>query len=150
MQTSPFIEAALTQAELALKKGEIPIGAVLVDSKTNKIVAKSHNKTETENFTSHAELNVIQEFTKKHKIARLDDYDLYVTLEPCTMCTAAISLSRIRRLYFCTESPKFGAIISNQNYFTQPQCHHKPEYYHGFQEERSQKLLKEFFNCNNI
>jgi tRNA(adenine34) deaminase len=139
------MQQAISQAELAFQSGEIPIGAVLVNSKTSEIAALSHNKTIKENFTSHAELNLINEFSRETGISRFDDYDLYVTLEPCTMCAAAISLARIRRLYFGLTDKKFGAVVSNINFFESTACQHKTEYYHGFYEEKIKELMQSFF-----
>jgi tRNA(Arg) A34 adenosine deaminase TadA len=143
-----FILEALKQASIALDKDEIPVGAVLVDPKTKKIIAKSYNKTRTDNDPlSHAEVNVIRKACKELKTSRLDGYDLYSTLEPCAMCAAAISLARIRNLYFASDDKKFGAVVSNINYFQTKACHHRPKWYNGFEEEKSQTLLKDFFKA---
>ena len=137
---------AIKQAEKAVIAGEIPVGAILVDPKKNEIIAKAHNNTKiSSNPLGHAEINVIMTASKKLKLSRLDGYDLYCTLEPCAMCAAAISTARIRRLYFALEEPKFGAIVNNFQFFTTKACHHKVEYYYGFEEKKIEMLLRNFF-----
>jgi tRNA(adenine34) deaminase len=137
---------ALLEAKTALTKNEIPVGAIIVDSKTKEIIAKSHNLTKTNNDPlAHAEINVIRDACKKLKQHRLDGYDLYTSLEPCTMCAAAIATARIKRLYFATKDEKYGAVISNLDFFNSSACHHKVDYYYGFDELEAKKLLQEFF-----
>jgi len=141
-----FILEALTEAQIAQSNGDIPVGAVIVDPKNHNIIARGHNQVVKNNDpTAHAEIQAIRHAAQVLGKHRLDGYDIYSSLEPCTMCSATISLSRIRRLYFALEDIKFGAVISNIRYFESHNCHHKTEYYYGFHEEQAQKIIKEFF-----
>jgi tRNA(Arg) A34 adenosine deaminase TadA len=136
--------AALTEASNAAARGEVPVGAVLVVD--GQIVARSGNRTRAENdVTAHAEIAVIREAAEKLGTERLDNADLYVTLEPCTMCAAAISFARIRRLYYGANDPKGGAVESGVRFYSQPTCHHAPEVYSGIAESQAAKLLTGFF-----
>jgi tRNA(Arg) A34 adenosine deaminase TadA len=140
------MEEALEAAERAGARGEVPVGAVLVEAATGTILAVSGNRVETEpDPTAHAERLVISAAAATLKRPRLDDCDLYVTLEPCAMCAAAISFARIRRLYFGAYDPKGGAVEHGPRFFTQPTCHHRPEIYGGIEEQRAAALLKRFF-----
>lgn len=140
------IELALSQAKIAFTKGEVPIGAVIAHSKTKEIIAASYNKVKiSNNPIAHAEMNVIYEACQKLQISRLDDYDIYSTLEPCVMCAAAIAKARINRLYFAASDSKYGGVVSNLKYFSTNACHHKVEYYYGIKEAEAQKLLRDFF-----
>lgn len=135
---------ALEEARAAEARGEVPIGAVLV--RGSSIVARAGNRTrELNDPTAHAEMLVIREAAAKLGQERLGDCDLYVTLEPCTMCTAAISFARLRRLYFGALDPKGGAVTSGVRFFAQPTCHHVPEVYSGIAESESAALLRRFF-----
>lgn len=139
-----FMAAALTEASNAAARGEVPVGAVLVVD--GQIVARSGNRTRAENdVTAHAEIAVIREAAEKLGTERLDNADLYVTLEPCTMCAAAISFARIRRLYYGANDPKGGAVESGVRFYSQPTCHHAPEVYSGIAESQAAKLLTGFF-----
>jgi len=139
-----FMNLALAQAQLAADRGEVPIGAVLVVS--GEVVAEAGNRTrETNDPTAHAEMLVIREAAERLSAERLIGADLYVTLEPCTMCAAAISFARIRRLYFGAADEKGGAVTSGVRFFASPTCHHAPEVYSGIGETRSADLLKAFF-----
>lgn len=139
-----FMELALTEAEAAASRGEVPIGAVLALG--DKIVASAGNRTrELNDPTAHAEMLVIRAAAAKLSAERLDGADLYVTLEPCTMCAAAISFARIRRLYFGAADDKGGAVTSGVRFFASPTCHHVPEIYSGLSETRSAELLRGFF-----
>ena len=140
-----YMKQAILQAKKALKYDEVPIGAVLVDSKTGKIMAKAYNKVEKCDATCHAEILAMKKACKKLKQNRLRDHDLYVTLEPCAMCAGAISLMRIRNLYFATEDKKGGAIINGVRFFEQKTCHHKPNVNVGLCQEEASTLLKDFF-----
>jgi len=136
--------AALAEAEAAARRGEVPIGAVLV--RDGEIVARASNRTrELSDATAHAEMLVIREASQKLSAERLGEADLYVTLEPCTMCAGAISFARIRRLYFGAADEKGGAVVSGVRFFASPTCHHAPEVYSGFGEVKSQEMLKRFF-----
>ena len=136
---------AFTEAEKAAERGEVPVGAVITD-KLGNILAVAGNRTLIDHDpTAHAEMLVIREVADKLGSERLIDCDLYVTLEPCAMCAAAISFARIRRLYYAASDEKMGAVEHGPVFFTQPTCHHKPEVYGGIGEQRSQELLKGFF-----
>jgi tRNA(adenine34) deaminase len=139
-----FMGAALAEAEAAGQRGEVPIGAVLVNA--GEIVARAGNRTrELSDATAHAEMLAIREASQKLSSERLGDSDLYVTLEPCTMCAGAISFARIRRLYFGAVDEKGGAVVSGVRFFAAPTCHHAPEVYSGIGEVRSSDLLRRFF-----
>lgn len=140
-----FMEMALKEAELAAQRGEVPVGAVLV-SATDKVLARAGNQTEADSDpTAHAEMIVLKEASKKRGSPRLTDCDLYVTLEPCAMCAAAISHARLRRVVFAAYDPKGGAVEHGPRFFSQPTCHHAPEIVGGVEEKRAQEMLKKFF-----
>ncbi len=140
----PMVQA-FEQAEAAAKRGEVPVGAVIVDALGN-IIAKAANQTlELKDPTAHAEMLAIRAAAQALNSERLIDCDLYVTLEPCAMCAAAISFARIRRIYFAAGDAKMGAIENGPRFFTQPTCHHAPEVYSGIGETEAQKLLRDFF-----
>jgi tRNA(adenine34) deaminase len=139
-----FMDEALEIAASAECAGEVPVGALVV--KDGEIVARAGNRTlRDRDPTAHAELLALREAAKKLSTERLSDCDLYVTLEPCTMCAAAISFARIRRLYYGAADPKGGAVESGVRFFASPTCHHRPEVYGGIQEARAAELLREFF-----
>ncbi|MCG8492117.1 MAG: nucleoside deaminase [Sneathiellales bacterium] len=141
-----YMENALHTAELAARRGEVPVGAVIVDSKTGRIVATTGNQmVGRHDPTAHAEMLAIRAAGNMVGSQRLTDCDLYVTLEPCPMCAAAISHARIRRLYFGAFDPKGGGVEHGPRIYDHPTCHHKPEVYGGIGEKRSAALLKEFF-----
>jgi tRNA(adenine34) deaminase len=138
--------AALEEARKAAKGGEVPVGAVLVNGLTGEILARAANRTEAGNdVTAHAEMLVIREGGRILSAPRLVDCDLYVTLEPCPMCAAAISFARLRRVYFGAYDPKGGGVEHGPKIFSQPTCHHKPEIYGGIHEQDCALLLKDFF-----
>lgn len=140
------MQLALEQARLALAHDEVPIGAVIVQG--GAVVASAHNLTETHNDpTAHAELLVIRAAAELLKTPRLTDCDLYVTLEPCAMCAAAISLARIRRLYYGARDAKGGGVEHGARFFSQPTCHHKPEVYGAIAEKDCGELLTGFFKA---
>jgi tRNA(Arg) A34 adenosine deaminase TadA len=142
--SSKFMDEALEIAVAAMRAGEVPVGALVV--KNGEIIARSDNRTMRERDpTAHAEILALREAGKKLKSERLIDCDLYVTLEPCTMCAAAISFARIRRLYYGAADPKGGAVESGVRFFASPTCHHAPEVYGGIQEARAGELLRLFF-----
>lgn len=139
-----FMAAALAEAVEAARIGEVPVGAILVLD--NKIIARSGNRTRLANdVTAHAEIAVIRDASATLGQERLAGADLYVTLEPCTMCAAAISFARIRRLYYGAEDPKGGAVDNGVRFFAQPTCHHAPEVYSGLGETEAASLLTSFF-----
>ena len=135
---------ALEAARDAARKGEVPVGAVII--RDGVVLASASNRTVTDQDpTAHAEILVLREAARKIGSERLIDCDLYVTLEPCAMCAGAISFARIRRLYFGAGDPKGGAVEHGPRFFSQPTCHHAPEIYGGLGETESSTLLKEFF-----
>jgi tRNA(adenine34) deaminase len=141
-----FMARALAAAERAAAAGEVPVGAVLVDGTTGAVLAEAGNGTEAlADPTAHAEMLVLRAAAKLRGSPRLVGCDLYVTLEPCAMCAAAISFARIRRLYFGAYDPKGGAVEHGPRFFQQPTCHHRPEVYGGIEERRAGELLKRFF-----
>lgn len=145
VKTNQFVELALTEARQAGERGEVPIGAVIVLD--GAIVASAGNRTrELNDVTAHAEIVAIRLACKELGQERLVGADLYVTLEPCTMCTAAISFARIRRLYYGAEDPKGGAVDNGVRFYGQPTCHHAPEVYSGFGEREAANLLRIFFS----
>ena len=139
-----FFALAFEEAQKAFEKKEFPIGAVIV-SPTGEVVARAHNLVRTNNDpTAHAEILALKKASEVFKNERLLEHDLYVTLEPCTMCAGAISHARIRRLYYACEDKKGGAISSGIRFFDSPTCLHKPEYYYPFDEAKAQKILQDF------
>ena len=145
--TETFMARALEAARHAATMGEIPVGAVLVDASRGAVVALAHNEVEAgADPTAHAEVLVIRRGARALGAKRLESCDLYVTLEPCAMCAAAISLARIRRLYFGAYDPKGGAVDHGPRFFAQPTCHHRPEVFGGLNERACEAVLKGFFD----
>src|SRR2546430_14247086 len=141
-----FMDLALTQARMAAAAGEVPVGCVIVRAGT--VVAQTGNRTLTDGDpTAHAEMVAIRRAAATLGNERLIDCDLYVTLEPCTMCAAAISFARLRRLYYGAADPKGGAVESGVRFFAQPTCHHAPEVYSAVGEREAAELLREFFKA---
>ncbi|PCJ95958.1 MAG: tRNA-specific adenosine deaminase [Hyphomicrobiales bacterium] len=139
-----YMNLAIQEAQAAAVRGEVPVGAVLV--KDNQVLARNGNRTlELNDPTAHAEMLVIREAAANLGSQRLTECDLYVTLEPCPMCAAAISFARIRRLYFGAYDEKSGGAESGVNYFAHPSCHHAPEVYGGLSAEESAEMLRVFF-----
>jgi tRNA(Arg) A34 adenosine deaminase TadA len=139
------MDLALAEAEAAGARGEVPVGAVVVSAE-GEVLARAGNRTlGSRDPTAHAELLAIRAACAKLGSERLVDCDLYVTLEPCAMCAAAISFARIRRLYFGAADAKGGAVEHGPRLFGQPTCHHAPEVYGGIGEARAAALLKQFF-----
>lgn len=139
-----FMGDALALAEAAIAVGEVPVGAVIV--RDGKIIGRGHNRTRIDRDpTAHAEIVAIRQATQSLGNDRLEDCDLWVTLEPCTMCAGAIAHARIKRLYYAAEDPKGGGVDSGVRFFDAPTCHHKPDVYAGLESERSAKLLLDFF-----
>ncbi len=138
------MQMALSEARAAAERGEVPVGAVLVRGST--VVARDGNRTrELNDPTAHAEMLVIRAGTKLLASERLNNCDLYVTLEPCAMCAAAISFARVRRLYYGAYDPKGGAVESGPRFYTQPTCHHAPDVYGGIAERQAAEVLRTFF-----
>jgi len=139
-----FMQAALEEAVAAGERGEVPVGAVLVME--GRIVARAGNETRAQNDpTAHAEILAIRRACDALGQERLTGADLYVTLEPCAMCAAAISFARIRRLYFGASDPKGGGVEHGGRFYAQPTCHHAPDVYGGIAETQSAHILTEFF-----
>src|SRR6202453_2575929 len=135
---------AFAEARSAERRGEAPIGAALVREGT--LVASAGNRTrEVNDPTAHAEMLVIREAAAKVGSERLAGCDLYVTLEPCAMCAGAISLARLRRLYYAAPDPKGGAVDNGPRFFRSPTCHHAPEVYGGVRESEAAAMLRRFF-----
>jgi tRNA(Arg) A34 adenosine deaminase TadA len=135
---------ALKLAEEAGAAGEAPVGAVIVDG--DRILATAQNRMRRDNDpTAHAEMLVIRAALEARGTGRLDGCDLYVTLEPCTMCAGAMAHARLRRLYYGAEDLKAGAVDNGVRYFAQPSCHHAPEVISGLHAEASAALLRSFF-----
>ena len=140
------MDLALKAAENAGKSGEVPIGCVVV--REGAVIASAGNRTLTDRDpTAHAEILAIREAAKVIGSERLVDCDLYVTLEPCTMCAAAVSFARVRRLYYGAADPKGGAVDSGVRFFASPTCHHVPEVYSAVGESEAAALLQEFFKA---
>jgi tRNA(adenine34) deaminase len=138
---------ALAEAEAAAARGEVPVGAVLVDAE-GTILAAAGNRVETDRDpTAHAEMLVLRAGAARLGAKYLEGCDLYVTLEPCAMCAAAITFARLRRLYFGTYDPKGGAVEHGPRLFEQPTTHHRPEIYGGIEEARGAELLRKFFQA---
>ena len=139
------MQAALAEAEAAAARGEVPVGAVIVAA-DGALLARTGNRTrELADPTAHAELLAIRQACAAQRSERLDGADIYVTLEPCPMCAAAISFARVRRLYFGAGDPKGGGVEHGARIFNQPTCHHAPEVYGGIEEQRAAVLLRGFF-----
>ena len=151
LDDNTYMAAALEEARLAAKRDEVPIGAVLVDITTGEIAARNGNRTiELADPTAHAEIMVIRDAARKSGKQRIPGYDLYVTLEPCTMCAAAISFARIRRLVFGAPDPKGGGVIHGAKFFDQPTCHHKIDIASGIMAEECGQILKDYFQTKRL
>lgn len=141
------MQIALAEARAAAARGEVPVGAVLVDA-AGTILAQAGNLVEADHDpTGHAEIRVIRSASTLRQSPRLPDCDLYVTLEPCAMCAAAISFARLRRVYFAAYDAKGGAVEHGAQFFRQPTCHHAPDIVGGMEEKAASALLKEFFGA---
>ncbi|WP_316234107.1 nucleoside deaminase [Bradyrhizobium sp. SZCCHNR1098] len=146
MNGPSFMDLALKAAESAALSGEVPIGCVVV--RNNAVIATAANRTLTDRDpTAHAEILALRQAAQVVGSERLVECDLYVTLEPCTMCAGAISFARIRRLYYGAADPKGGAVESGVRFFTAPTCHHAPEVYSAVGEQQAALMLKEFFKA---
>jgi len=139
-----YMQMALEEARAAAARGEVPVGCVIV--RQDEVVARAGNRTLVDRDpTAHAELLAIRAAALALGSERLTDCDLYVTLEPCAMCAAAMSFARIRRLYFGAADPKGGAVEHGVRFFSAPTCHHRPEVYGGINESECAALLRDFF-----
>ena len=144
MTKSTFMDMALTEARNASESGEVPVGCVLV--RGTEVLARTGNRTLMDRDpTAHAEMLAIRRAAQTLQTERLTECDLYVTLEPCAMCAAAISFARIRRVYYGAADPKGGAVDHGVRFFASPTCHHRPEVYGGIDESEAGALLKGFF-----
>ena len=138
------MRVALDEARAAAEAGEVPVGAVV--TKNGEILSVGRNRMrDSSDPTAHAEMVAMREAAAALGSSRLDGCDLWVTLEPCALCTGAISLARIARLYFAAADPKGGAVIHGPRLFGQPTCHHAPEMYSGMGEAEAGDLLRAFF-----
>jgi tRNA(adenine34) deaminase len=146
MASPSFMQMALEEARAARARGEVPVGCVIV--RGTDVIARAGNRTLADKDpTAHAELLAIRQAAAALGSERLTDCDLYVTLEPCAMCAAAMSFARMRRLYFGAADEKGGAVEHGVRFFAQPTCHHRPQVYGGIDESESVALLKEFFQA---
>jgi tRNA(Arg) A34 adenosine deaminase TadA len=137
---------ALIEAAAAAARGEVPVGAVLVEASTGAVLARAGNRVEElADPTAHAEMLAIRAAAAALGLKRLVDVDLYVTLEPCPMCAQAIAFARLRRLYFAAYDPKGGGVEHGARIFDQPGCNHRPEIYGGIAESEAAALLADFF-----
>ena len=138
------MDMALAEARAAAAAGEVPVGCVVV--RAGEVVGRAANRPiGLVDPTAHAEILALRQAAAKSGSERLADCDLYVTLEPCTMCAAAISFARIRRLYYGAADPKGGAVESGVRFFASATCHHRPDVYGGIGEQDAAELLREFF-----
>jgi tRNA(adenine34) deaminase len=141
-----FMDDALAEARAAQAADEVPVGAVI--ARDGSVIARAGNRTlRDRDPTAHCEMLAIRQAAGALGTERLTDCDLYVTLEPCAMCAAAISFARIRRLYYGAADPKGGAVENGVRFFAAPTCHHRPEVYSGINESEAAALLKEFFKA---
>jgi tRNA(adenine34) deaminase len=139
-----FMDLALAEARAAGAAGEVPVGCVIV--RADKVLARTRNRTLADRDpTAHAEMLAIRQAAAAIGSERLVDCDLFVTLEPCTMCAGALSFARIRRLYYGAADPKGGAVESGVRFFSGPTCHHRPDIYGGIGEQEAAALLRGFF-----
>ena len=135
---------ALEEARAATERGEVPVGAAII--RDGVLLASAGNRTlERRDPTAHAEMLAIREACARLGSERLPGCDIYVSLEPCAMCAAALSFARLRRLYFAASDPKMGAVEHGPRFFSQPSCHHRPEIYGGLREAEAAALLRDFF-----
>ncbi|WP_170758559.1 nucleoside deaminase [Ruegeria lacuscaerulensis] len=145
MEFRSHMDKALVEARAAADRGEVPVGAVIV-SANGRIVAAAGNRTrELNDPTAHAEILALRAACAEAGSERLPDHDLYVTLEPCAMCAAALAAARIRRIYYGAADPKSGGVAHGARVFTHKQAHHVPEIYDGIGGQEAADLLKEFF-----
>ena len=146
MPSPSYMALALEEARAAASGGEVPVGCVIV--REGSVIARANNRTLADRDpTAHCELLAIRQAANALGTERLPDCDLYVTLEPCTMCAAAISFARIRRLYYGAADPKGGAVEHGVRFFAAPTCHHRPEVYGGIAEQEASALLTDFFRA---
>jgi len=146
IDSNVFMKAALEEAEKAFAQNEVPVGAIIVNRKTNEIIARGHNIVEQEhNPLLHAEIVVINEACRITGSKNLSEYDMYVSLEPCNMCSTAISLAKFGNLFYGASDQKQGSIENNTRFFTNKSCFHRPIIYPGLSAEASIKIMQSFF-----
>jgi tRNA(adenine34) deaminase len=141
----PAMARALEEARAAALRNEVPVGAVVLDEKGAILCSAGNRTLELHDPTAHAEILAIRQAGQLRTSERLIDCTLYITLEPCAMCAAAISFARLKRIVFAAEDPKMGAIVNGPRFFDQPACNHKPEVISGIGEAPARKLLLDFF-----
>lgn len=150
-ETLSVMDIAFHEASLAFAAGEVPVGAVVVEGASGMIVARAHNRMRRDHDpTAHAEMLAIRAAVRHVGRDRLGGCDLYVTLEPCAMCAAALSHARLRRLYYGAYDPKGGGVDHGPRLYDHSSCHHRPEVYGGLQETRCAQLLKDFFRARRV
>ena len=149
-KTNHFMEIAFTEAVKAKNRDEVPVGSVIIDEKNNIIASNGNRIIELSDPTAHAEILCIREASIKMRSERLTNCSIFTTLEPCTMCTSAISFARIKTLYFGAFDPKGGAVENGIKFFNSHTCNHKPEVYGGFNEKKSSDLLKSYFVLKRV
>ncbi len=147
MDDADWIAEALREAEAAAKRGEVPVGAVLVSGEGELLAAEGNRIVERRDPTAHAEMLAIRGGSRRMDNERLVGTTLYVTLEPCAMCVGAISLARVARLVFAAEDPKGGAVLHGPQFFAQPTCHHRPQVARAGDGEAAGALLRKFFQA---
>ena len=145
-KTKYFMKLALSEAEKARDRDEVPVGAVIVNQKNEIISSNGNRMRELNDPTAHAEILVIRNACKTLKTTKLFDFSLFTTLEPCAMCAMAISLVGIKNLYFATEDKKKGCVENGIRIFSSNSCHHEPNVFNGFYKKESEVLLKKFFS----
>ena len=146
MSDDGYMEMAIAEAVAAARRGEVPVGAVVVEAASGRVLARTGNRVEADNDPAgHAEVLALRVAAADKGAPRLPDCDLYATLEPCAMCAQAIAFARIRRLYFGAYDPKGGGVEHGARIFGQPTCHHAPEVVGGIEEARCAALLRDFF-----
>jgi len=146
MSDDRYMELAIAEAHAAAGRGEVPVGAVIVEVSSGRVLARAGNRVEADSDpTGHAEMLALREAAASAGAPRLPGCDLYVTLEPCAMCAQAISFARIRRLYFGAYDAKGGGVEHGARIFDQPTCHHAPEVVGGLEEVNCAALLRDFF-----
>ncbi len=145
-ETLKFMRLAYAEAERARDHDEVPIGAVIVHSESGDVIARGRNENRALcDPSAHAELQAIRAACSALGVQRLPEYDLYVTLEPCTMCAGAISFARVKNLYIGAIDAKGGGVLHGAKFYEQPTCHHKPHVHHGIMGEACGQILKDFF-----
>ena len=147
IKANRFMKAALEAAAEAGERGEVPIGAIIVSSEGDILAEAGNRVLEMKDPTAHAEILAIRVASQILGNERLDGCDIYVTLEPCAMCAQAVSLARIRRLYYSADDPKGGGVENGPRVFHHATCHHRPEIYGGIGTDEAKQLLQDFFSA---